>query len=663
MEVLNWMRSVDRVALGWTLLHFCWQGVAIALLYVIVDKAAVRAATTVRYGITVLALALMPAAVLFTLLQQERLVVHVERGDQQVVASELGAFHSAVINRVPIAAPIVESGELWIASNADSLLPWIDGIWLAGVLLLAVRAFGGWWQLERLRRRAQGAIPAEVSASFHRLAAHLKIGRHVALRISNEVISPLAMGVWRTSIILPVSAVMALEPAQLEAVLAHELAHVRRWDYLCNLLQTAIECLLFFHPAVWWMSRRMRDLREICCDEVAARSCSDPVIYAEALLQLEEQRAQRFQLATALHGRGGTLVVRVRQILGEGMTMESKTMNGTRIAVASAVLLALFLGPKVASGLNTHATDIDMKYASDDAEMVGAVTHPPIPAQQQLEAPMPAVASAPAPAPAPTPTPAPAMAPAPMPAREQSQEAGKQSGLDYIRGMRDAGYPMDLNKDLDLLISLRSVGVTPEYAKRMAQVGFGTPKVHELVTLKAVGVSPEYIAGLKASGIAPANFNEVVSEKSLGVTPEYSKAISSIGLGMPDVHDLISLKAMGITPEYVAGLKASGIAPKDLHEVVSMKAVGVTPEYAKEMSTAGFGSLPAHELISLRAQGGTPEYIRWVKTSFPNADIHQIQQAAVFHIDEAFVAKAKSHGFSGTDLGKLVKLKISGLLD
>jgi beta-lactamase regulating signal transducer with metallopeptidase domain len=676
MRVLNQLENGEMVALGWTLLHFCWQGTVLALLYALIDGVMKRASARVRYGIAMLALLLMPVVAIVTLIEQQRLLVKVPRGEQEIVASQLGTLHHAVVNNFPVAGPIVTRGEFWIAWNADRLLPWVDGLWLLGVLLLALRATGGWVQLEILRRRAKRAIPAEIEASFDRIAERLQVGRKVALRISDEVISPLAMGVWRTVVVLPVSAITQLAPAQLEAVLAHELAHIRRWDYLCNLLQTAIECLLFFHPAVWWMSRRTRDLREICCDRVAARSCDDPVIYAEALLQLEEQRAARLQLAAALHGPGGSLLERVKQVLGEGITMERRTISGMRVAVAGAVVLGLLFGPRLASGLKAATNSLTLR--TDAPALKQELTPAAAPATKPTPA-LPPPAPAPEPAvnanvaatpavaiatPAPSPNPFPIPSPAPLPTPEAGQSETRQGGgADYIARMRDAGYPLDLAKDLDTLVSLRSVGVTPEYAKSMAQAGMGTPTVHDLISLKAVGVTPEYIAGLKSQGITANSIHEVMAMKSLGITPEYEKSIASLGLGVPSTQDLVSLKAVGVTPEYVAELKSSGIAVRDLHELNSMKAVGVTPEYLKGMASTGFSGLSTQELVSLRAQGVTPEYARWVKQNFPNADKDELQRAAVFHVDADFIAKAKSHGFPGNDLDKLVKLKMTGLLD
>lgn len=355
-------------------------------------------------------------------------------------------------------------------------------------------------------------------------------------------------------------------------------------------------------------------------------------------------------------------------------------MSGVKIAAAGLVLAGLAAAPHVASGLRMEPAGVRI-VAGASAKTTDLLDSSPSPSiltdkvaanaravravhRAAQGTAVSALTMSVTPSPMIAPMAAPTAAAAnPAPHREEMQDAENAGGQDYLQKMQAAGYPLDLNKDLDTIISLRSVGVTPEYAKAMAQAGLGVPTLQELVSLKSMGVTPEYVAGLKSSNAAPSSFGEVISEKSLGVTPEYAKAMAEVGMGTPTIHDLISMKALGITPEYVAELKAGGLAPDDLHELISFKSVGVTPEYAKSMASAGFAGLSAHDLVSLKAQGVSPEYVRWIRTSFPNADPHEVQQAAVFHIDEDFINKAKAHSFNSTDLGKLVKLKMTGLLD
>jgi hypothetical protein len=332
-------------------------------------------------------------------------------------------------------------------------------------------------------------------------------------------------------------------------------------------------------------------------------------VYARALLRLEEQKSARLQLAMALKGRPGTLLDRVNQILGEDGKMESKMTSGVRVAVAAAIVMGLLLAPKlnsaVAAPLVVAARPVVAQVASalpsPATRMIGAQA--PVVHVQVTPTVVPEVAVA---TPDVTPTPIVVEADGEPQAEEKTPTTNSTpKGMAYLDGMRAAGYPLDLNNDLDTLVSLKSLGVTPEYAKGMA----------------------------------------------------------NIGLGKPDVHELISLKSLGVTPEYVAGLKQSGIGPKDFHEVVTEKALGVTPEYATAMKQLGFGEMDVQALISLKAQGMTPEYGAWLKKQFPQATIDQLRRAAVFHLDDKFLGQAKAHGFSGTDMDKLLRLKMSGLLD
>lgn len=137
MDTLGWIQDGEMVALGWTLLHFCWQGTAIALVYTLLDRAMVEAGAKLRYGIAVTALRLMPIAALMTFAEEQRLVVHVPGDGHEVIASRVGVMDAGLVREIPAAAVIVANSEMWIAQHAGYLLPCIDMLWLAGVVLLA----------------------------------------------------------------------------------------------------------------------------------------------------------------------------------------------------------------------------------------------------------------------------------------------------------------------------------------------------------------------------------------------------------------------------------------------------------------------------------------------------------------------------------------------
>src|SRR5204863_17364 len=146
------------------------------------------------------------------------------------------------------------------------------------------------------------------------LAHRLRISRPVRLVRSALVEVPTAVGWLRPMILLPASTLTGLTTGQIEAILAHEMAHIRRHDYLVNLLQCIVEMLLFYHPAVWWVSRRIREERELCCDDLAVRISGDPVSYARALCALETLRGESMTLALA--ATSGSLRARIARLLG-----------------------------------------------------------------------------------------------------------------------------------------------------------------------------------------------------------------------------------------------------------------------------------------------------------------------------------------------------------
>ena len=196
-------------------------------------------------------------------------------------------------------------------------VPWIVLLWAAGVGALSFWHVGGYIVVRRLQRRGVLPAPAWLAQQVDQLRVRLGIARPVRLLQSILVDVPVVVGWLRPVILTPAAALTELSPQALDAVLAHELAHIRRSDYLVNLLQTVVETLLFFHPAVWWVSRQVRLERENCCDDVAVAVSGSRIAYAQALTTLETaRRAPQWALAATGRARAGTLLSRIRRILG-----------------------------------------------------------------------------------------------------------------------------------------------------------------------------------------------------------------------------------------------------------------------------------------------------------------------------------------------------------
>ncbi|HEY6156989.1 MAG TPA: M56 family metallopeptidase, partial [Gemmatimonadales bacterium] len=239
-----------------------------------------------------------------------------------------------------------------VRADLEPALPWIVIAWLAGVVILSIRLVSGWLVTRRLSTEGTRPVPQACRVALARLVERLRVTRPVRVLESAVIQVPAVIGWLRPVVLLPASALTGLTPLQLDALLAHELAHVRRYDYLVNLLQSAIETLLFYHPAVWWVSRRVRDEREHCCDDLAVAACGDAHCYATALLGMERLRnpVPAFSMAAA----GGSLVERVRRLMAP---VPAETFP-RGLAGALAVLLALVLaigGSLVAGSVDSSA--------------------------------------------------------------------------------------------------------------------------------------------------------------------------------------------------------------------------------------------------------------------------------------------------------------------
>ncbi|HEX4999440.1 MAG TPA: M56 family metallopeptidase, partial [Terriglobia bacterium] len=296
--------------LAGSLLHFLWQGALLALIGVIVLRLMAPRSAESRYAAAVVTMALMLLTPVFTFL------FYAETGSATLGAVQL------------LRASVAGMAQSGAGAGALRLSVWIVFVWSLGVGFCSTRLIAGWVFSRRVIRAAGEAVPPLVIQLMERVRGELQERRAIRLLAGKDVASPVVFGWIRPVVLLPVSAVTGLSEDQLLAVLAHEVAHIRRHDFLVNSLQRAVECVLFYHPAVWWISGRIRVERERCCDDLAVRVCGDRLAYAKALVALENARGSEPALAIPAAGRG--VADRVRRLLG----VQSPTRDWQSAAIA-----------------------------------------------------------------------------------------------------------------------------------------------------------------------------------------------------------------------------------------------------------------------------------------------------------------------------------------
>ncbi|HEY4274485.1 MAG TPA: M56 family metallopeptidase, partial [Rhizomicrobium sp.] len=315
-SLTSWLSADILHALGWALIHSLWQGAGLAALAALAMAPFRR--PSIRYLIAIAALAAMlaapvatfliavaPGAPLHTLLPATALEIAAVPA-----AAPLPGAMTAHIEHIfaPATAHGLASGTL-----ALNILPWLVAAWLCGVIVFSLRFAGGLLLLERKRRGKSQTPDAHLLALCHALQRQLGLTRAIRYLECTWLQPPGVIGWFRPVVLLPVCALTGLSQDQLRAVIAHELAHIRRHDAFVNLFQILIEALLFYHPAVWWLNRRIRLERELCCDAIAVSLTGNRVEYARALALMEEWESAP---ALAMAANRGPLSQRIFQILG-----------------------------------------------------------------------------------------------------------------------------------------------------------------------------------------------------------------------------------------------------------------------------------------------------------------------------------------------------------
>lgn len=289
-------------AWGWALIQFIWQGLLIGVVAAFLLRLTRNAKPQTRYAIAVSALALCLLVPVLATLQA------LSQPNSEAIAA---ITHTAA----PVTLQALDQSTLNFSmpNSLQNQMPWISIAWLIGCVLFSMRMLLGLSWISQTQQKARFNNQPSLQYSLNQLALRFGIQRPITLLISEDIESPMTAGWWKPIIFMPAAIITHLTPEYIEALLAHELAHIKRFDYLVNLVQSGIEAVLFFHPVVWWLSKQIRTERENIADDLAAQVLNNPHQLATALAALDQYQWSNPMLALAAHG--GNLMSRIQRLV------------------------------------------------------------------------------------------------------------------------------------------------------------------------------------------------------------------------------------------------------------------------------------------------------------------------------------------------------------
>ena len=308
--------------IGWTLIHTLWQGALIAVALELAWICLRESSPQSRYLAACLAKTCQLMFLVGTLLLVTGSPVRVSSTNLISESASSGPASSiSQVNPVRMASAIPSPSRTstqpeknllrQFFERLDPAIPWIGFMWCCGFLALSFWNLGGLVVLYRLKTAATCSVDRVLNSTLAKLLIRMQVGRKIKLLQSACAESPFVIGVIRPVIVFPTSLLTQLSPEQIEAILIHELAHICRHDYLVNLFQVVIDTILFYHPATWWISTRIRSERENCCDDIVVKTTAERDIYIAALAVIAESRTSLAPAASS-----APLLHRIRRLLG-----------------------------------------------------------------------------------------------------------------------------------------------------------------------------------------------------------------------------------------------------------------------------------------------------------------------------------------------------------
>jgi beta-lactamase regulating signal transducer with metallopeptidase domain len=690
-------------ALGWTLLHSIWQIAAIGVLNAFLLMVLRRKTAALRYRITGLAMLAIPVVAIFTFClyysaspndwshaQNATILLQQEGNIQNLENAELEALIAS--NGTTTASEKAETGfGARVQAYFEPHFPLIAALWLLGVSFFLLRLLGQIGRLYYLKNRMNFPVDEYWTELVEQLSAKAGLSKAVDLVESALVRTPVVIGHLKPMILFPLGIINRLSPQEVEAILAHELAHVVRYDFVFNIVQSLVEALFYYHPTVWWLSEQARSEREMACDHFAIGLTGDSLSYAKALVTIQEMAWFPLSPSLAFAGQGkGQLKTRIQRILN---VKHNTIFAMEKFAITSAVLLIVVglaysqSGTRRTEITKNEETSMDTDYVirleasgiwegtieKDQVCMSfssrkngGMWSSSDCFAKSEFSA---------------------------LPVNESEFTLKREAGTMTMKGRfeNNEGYgrfTFTSNTDFktyleqqgianvtdDVMLHLFFTDINKKYVDFLKQNGYDKISKSQLRDLAIHGLDfaalKDYIDIFKTAGYQQVSLNKIVEYRIHGVDREYIQSFESMGYQNVSLSDMLQAKIHGVEGDFVKYLRANGYKDISLNQVMQFRIHGIDPDFIADMNKAAKKTLDPGELVNARIHGLKPgdaakiaaatgrEPSGEMLTSFA---IHEVDEAFIAEMNRAFDKKlsnedllsAKIHGLSATYVQEL----------
>jgi beta-lactamase regulating signal transducer with metallopeptidase domain len=486
--------------------------------------------------------------------------------------------------------------------------------WLAGATFVLMRLLVSLVHLEHLKRDAL-PLPIAYRTGLRRWSDARRGSRNVRLCVSDRIDIPLAVGLFDAMILVPQHLLDELAPDEIDSIVLHELAHLRRCDDWFNAVERIAHATLFFNPAILWLVGQLDLEREVACDDWVLQQ-NDALPYATCLAKVAQTAVwpSRAMTAPGAFVTRRAMSIRIERLLAKHRDVRIRTSlgpAGATFAVLSGLgIIAALVSPSIAF----TAADRPVSNAANDRP----TSVPRIRRVAGISAGL-AIADA-----------------------STSDADARASRRDASAGGTHA--------------SAAGADANASVADRRADASSG-PRI------LAEANDPDYVDELASVGYTHLSLGELVSLKSVGVTAAFIRDLAKQGVAHPSVDELVRFRALDIDPRFVSAMRKRFGASTDLGRISGLRAVGVTPDYVDALTAAGIKDLSPERIMSLRALDVTPSYLGdLARAGYANLSVGDAQQLRAVGVDRAFIERARAHGFTDLSVDELVRLKVTGVL-